>query len=88
MDVSIDKVLSIYYNTQVVGVLVQRVELTNFLALDFDRIRLTTSSATGIIGSFLKVSVFAGVFVIITQRGTHIMERVRRRGIPTVELFR
>ena len=36
--VSVDKVLSIYYNSQVVGVLVQRVELTDFFALDFNRI--------------------------------------------------
>ena len=75
--VSIDKVLSVYYNAQVIEVLVQRVELTNFLALDFDRIQLTTSSATSIIGGFAVVAVFAGVFVVIMRRRTRVTERVR-----------
>ena len=59
--VSVDKVFSVYYDSQVVGVFVQGVELTDFFALDFDRVRLTTSSATSVIGSFLVVAVFVGV---------------------------
>ena len=61
--INIDKVLSIYYDSQVVGVFVQRVELTDFFALDFDRIQLTTSSATSVIGSFPVVLVFVGVII-------------------------
>ena len=53
--------------------------------LDFNRIQLTTSGATSIIGSFLEITVFTGV--VITQRRTYIVERVRRRGIPIVELL-
>ena len=75
--VSIDKVLSVYYNSQVVGVFIQKVELTDFLALDFDRIRLTISSTTSIIGSFVVVAVFVGVSVVITRKRARVAERVR-----------
>ena len=37
-------------------------------------------------GSFLVVAVFTEV-VVITQRRAYIAERVRRRGIPIVELL-
>ena len=45
--------------------------------LDFDRIRLTTSSTTGIIGGFVVVAVFVGVFIVITRRRIYVAERVR-----------
>ena len=53
--------------------------------LDFNRIQLTTSSATSIIGSFLVIAVFIGVVII--RRGAQVIERVRRKGIPIIKLL-